>query len=174
MAASTTRGQLLFSRMERRKKSIYIPIVVIISIIAIGLLTYTLVVRYTPPSHDSDAIKGVPEVEESYLYGSVKTEYGYAIQMASNLYQQQNGDVNIYFTNPVSNSVLLRCEIIDKDTERILYSTGYINPGEYIQSVNNSRVDNKKYDVIVKVYAYTDDSFTSEGTTELSLMLQPW
>ena len=94
--------------------------------------------------------------------------------MAANLYQQQNGDVNIYFTNPISNSVLLRCEILDKDTGKRLYNTGYINPGEYIESVNNSRVNNEKYDVIVKVYAYTDESFTSEGTTELSLMLQPW
>ena len=24
------------------------------------------------------------------------------------------------------------------------------------------------------IYAYTDESFTSEGTTELSLKLQPW
>ena len=94
--------------------------------------------------------------------------------MASNLYQQQNGDVNIYFTNPISNSVLLGCEIIDKDTKKILYKTGYIKPGEYIESINNNSVDNRAYDVIVKIYAYTDESFTSEGTTELSLKLQPW
>ena len=170
----TTGEQLLFSKMERRRQRIIIPIIIVTSLISIGLIAYILVTRYTPPSHDKNAVSGVPSVAQEYLYGSVTTDYGYIIQMASNLYQQQNGEVNIYFTNPISNSVLLRCEIIDKDTGERLYNTGYIRPGEYITSVNNSSVGNKKYAVIVKVYAYTDESFTSEGTTELSLMLQPW
>jgi len=170
----TTGEQLLFSKMERRRQRIIIPIIIVTSLISIGLIAYILVTRYTPPSHDKNAVSGVPSVAQEYLYGSVTTDYGYIIQMASNLYQQQNGEVNIYFTNPISNSVLLRCEIIDKDTGERLYNTGYIRPGEYITSVNNSSVGNKKYEVIVKVYAYTDESFTSEGTTELSLMLQPW
>ena len=172
--ATGTREQLLFSKMERKRKLIFIPIIVLVSLISIGFLITILITRYVPPSHDATAKAGVPVVEESYLYGSVNTDYGYVIQMASNLYQQLNGDVNIYFTNPASNSVLLRCEILDKDSGKRLYNTGYIKPGEYIESINNSSVDNKKYDVIVKVYAYTDESFTSEGTTELSLMLQPW
>ena len=168
------REQLLHSKMESKRRRIIIPIIVAISLISVGLIAYILITRYTPPRHDTDALTGIPQVEQSYMYGSVNTEFGYVVQMASNLYQQQDGDVNIYFTNPISNSVLLRCEIIDKDSGKTLYNTGYIKPGEYIESVNNSRVDNKQYDVIVKVYAYTDESFTSEGTTELSLKLQPW
>ena len=168
------REQLIYSKMERRRHRIIIPIIVLISLISIGLITYTLIVRYVPPIHDKSALTGVPDVDKDYMYGSVETDYGYVIQMASNLYQQQNGDVNLYFTNPISNKVLLRCEIIDKEKDRTLYNTGYIKPGEYIKSVNNSSVDNKSYDVVVKVYAYTDESFTSEGTTELSLKLQPW
>ena len=168
------REQLLFSKMERKRRIIIIPIIVIVSLISIGLIVFTLVARFKPPGHDDSAKKGAPTVSEDYLYGTATTEYGYSLQMASNLYQQQNGDVNIYFTNPISNNVLLRCEIIDKDTGKTLYDMGYINPGEYIESINNSSVDNKKYDVIAKVYAYTDESFTSEGTTELSLILQPW
>ncbi|MCR4611779.1 MAG: hypothetical protein K5644_07775 [Lachnospiraceae bacterium] len=170
----TMREQLLFSRMEKRRRSIFIPIVIAVSLIVIGLTMCTILIKYTPPSHDSTAKTGIPNVDENYMYGSVNTEFGYVIQMAANLYQQKNGDVNIYFTNPISNSVLLRCEIIDKDSGKTLYNTGYINPGEYIESVNNNSVDNEKYDVITKVYAYTKDSFTSEGTTELSMKLQPW
>ena len=168
------REQLLYSKMERKRRKILIPIIVIISVVFIGLIIFGLVARFKPPSHDSSAVKGVPEVDENYLYGTAQTEYGYIIQMAANLYQQKNGDVNIYFTNPISNTELLRCEIIDQDTDKVLYNTGYINPGEYIESVNNSSVDNEEYDVIVKVYAYVDDSFESAGTTELSLKLQPW
>ncbi len=168
------RRQLLFSKMERKRRIIIIPVITIISLISIALIVFTLVARYKPPGHDDSAKKGAPTVSEDYLYGTAESEFGYSIQMASNLYQQENGDVNIYFTNPISNDVLLRCEIIDKDTGKTLYDMGYINPGEYIESVNNSSVANKKYDIIAKVYAYTDETFTSEGTTELLLMLQPW
>lgn len=172
--ATITGKQLLFSKMEKKRRSILIPIIVTISLVVIVFITYIVLARFTPPSHDKDSKVGVPVVDNDYLYGSVKTDYGYIVQMASNLYQQQNGDVNIYFTNPISNSVLLGCEIIDKDTKKILYKTGYIKPGEYIESINNNSVDNRAYDIIVKIYAYTDESFTSEGTTELSLKLQPW
>lgn len=168
------REQLLFSKMERRRQKIFIPIIVIVSLACIGLLIFSLTARFKPPSHDDSAKKGVPEVAQDYLYGTAQTEFDYTIQMAANLFQQKNGDVKIYFTNPVSNTVLLRCEIIDKETDKVLYNTGYINPGEYIETVNNNSVDNKEYDVIIKVYAYTDESFTSAGTTELLLKLQPW
>ena len=162
------------SKMERRRRRIFIPIIVIVSAISIGLLVFSLIARFKPPSHDSNAKKGTPEVSEDYLYGTATTQFDYIIQMAANLYQQKNGDVYIYFTNPVSNSVLLRLEIIDTATDKVLYKTGYISPGEYIESVNNSSVDNEQYDVIVKVYAYADEDFTSAGTTELLLKLQPW
>ncbi len=168
------REQLLSSKMEAKRRRIFIPIIIIISVISVGLLIFTLVTWFKPPSHDDSAVKGTPTVDEHYLYGTAQTGYDYVIQMAANLYQQENGDVNLYFTNPLSNSVLLRCEIIDRDTDKVLYKTGYIVPGEYIESVNNSHVDNKAYNVIVKVYAYVDESFESAGTTELSLNLQPW
>ncbi len=168
------REQLLSSKMEAKRRRIFIPIIIIISVISVGLLIFTLVTWFKPPVHDDSAVKGTPTVDEHYLYGTAQTSYDYVIQMAANLYQQENGDVNLYFTNPLSNSVLLRCEIIDRDTDKVLYKTGYIVPGEYIESVNNSHVDNKAYDVIVKVYAYVDESFESAGTTELSLKLQPW
>lgn len=168
------REQLLSSKMERRRRRIVIPIIVVISVVSIACVIIVAVTRFKPPSHDGDALKGIPEVGEEYLYGTAQTQYDYIIQMAANLYQQKNGDVNIFFTNPVSNTVLLRCEIVDKDTEKVLYKTGYIEPGEYIKSVNNSSVDNEEYDVIVKVYAYADESFTSAGTTELLMKLQPW
>ena len=168
------REQLLFSRMERRRRRIMVPMAVIISLIVIGAIVFCLFAKYTPPKHDESAKQGNPKPEEQYLYGSVLTEYDYGIGMAANLYQQENGDVYIYFTNPISNEVYLRCELVDDQTGKVLYSTGYIEPGEYIESINNPRVANKQYDITVKVYAYTKDVFTSEGTTEISLKLQPW
>ena len=168
------REQLLFSRMERRRRRIMVPMAVIISLIVIGAIVFCLFAKYTPPKHDESAKQGNPKPEEQYLYGSVMTEFEYEIGMAANLYQQENGDVYIYFTNPISNNVYLRCELVDQAKKKVLYSTGYIEPGEYIETINNPKVANKQYDITVKVYAYTKDTFTSEGTTELQLVLQPW
>ena len=171
---SREREQLLFSRMERKRRKILIPSVVCLLLLIIGAILFCIFARYRPPKHDEAAKQGNPKPAEEYLYGTAQTEYNYVIGMAANLYQQENGDVYIYFTNSIANDVYLRCELIDQKTKKVLYSTGYIEPGEYIESVNNSRVANQEYDLIVKVYAYTKDVFTSEGTTEISLKLQPW
>lgn len=171
---SEKREQLLVSRMERRRRRILVPAVTVIASIVICALLFCLFAKYRPPKHEEAAKQGNPKPAEEFLYGSVQTEYNYGIGMAANLYQQENGDVYIYFTNPISNDVYLRCELIDQEKKKVLYSTGYIEPGEYIETINNPRVANKQYDITVRVYAYTKDSFTSEGTTEISLMLQPW
>ena len=169
-----TREQLLFSKMERRRRSIGIPFIVTVLVIMVGMIAFCCYAKYRPPKHDESAKQGTVEPAEEYLYGTAQTEFGYAVEMAANLYQQQNGDVNIYFTNSISNKVYLRCELIDQKRNKVLYRTGYIEPGEYIESLHNSRVANKQYDITVKIYAYTPETFTSEGTTEISLKLQPW
>ena len=168
------REQLLFSKMERRRRRIMIPVGTLIALLAISLIIFCLFAKYTPPKHDEMAKQGNPVPAEHYLYGSVQTEYMYYVGMAANLYQQENGDVYLYFTNPITNNVYLRCDLVDQKTKKVLYKTGYIEPGEYIEYVNNPKVSNKQYDVTVRVYAYEKDTFTSEGTTELVLKLQPW
>ena len=162
-----------YSRMERQRKRIFLPIFILAGLLIIAAIILFFTTRYSPPSHDFAAITGVPVPDEGMLYGQMASEYGYSIAMAANLYQQENGDVYVYFTNPEINEVKLRLEIIDKKTQNVLYQTGYIEPGEYIEKINNRSVANRQYDITAKVMAYEDD-FTSAGVTELELMLQPW
>lgn len=168
------REQLMFSRMERNRRRGWTLIWVLVVGGILAAVVFCMVAKYRPPEHDPMAKEGIPKPAEEYMYGTAQTEYNYVVGMAANLYQQENGDVYIYFTNSIANDVYLRCEIIDRAKNKVLYRTGYIEPGEYIETVNNSRVANQQYDVTVKVYAYTKGTFTSEGTTELSLKLQPW
>ncbi len=170
----TERVQLLSSLMERNRRRIIIPIVAILTALIVAAITYILVASFSPPEHDKNAIVGVPNPDESYMYGSVTTEYGYGLSMAANLYQQEDGSVNVYFTNPEENEAYLRCQIIDSATSKVLYTSGYIKPGEYIESLPKGKAKNQAYDVTVKIYAYTEETFTSEGTCELELVLQPW
>lgn len=168
------RKQVFVSRMELRRKRIFIPLCVIIALSALIAIIYCIFASYKPPKHEKDAVSGVPSPEESYLYGTVETEFGYKISMAANLYRQENGDVNIFFTNPESNNVYLVCEILDSESKKTLHKTGYIKPGEYITSISDKRIQNISYKITVRVYAYDMNNFTSFGTTDLQLLLQPW
>ncbi len=162
-----------YSKMERRKKRIFLPIFILAGLLVVVAVILFFTTRYSPPSHDSAAINGAPTPDEGMLYGQMVSDYGYAVAMAANLYQQENGDVYVYFTNPEANEVRLRMEIIDKKTNAVLYQTGYLEPGEYLEKVNNRSVANRQYDITAKVMAYEED-FTSAGVTEIELKLQPW
>lgn len=170
----TDRVQLLSSPMEKSRRRIAFPIIAAIAALTIAAVTYILVASFSPPDHDKNAKEGTPTPDESYVYSSLTTEYGYGLAMAANLYQQEDGSVNIYFTNPAENEAYLRCQIIDSATSKVLYTSGYIMPGEYIESLPKGKAKNQAYEVTVKIYAYTPKTFTSEGTCEITLTLQPW
>lgn len=166
------REQILHSRMEQKRNRIKIPLIALVVLLIVLGVIFNIVYSYKPPSHDSRALIGMPKPDESFMYGTGTSKFDYYFKMAGNLYQQENGDLFVYFTNPESNDVLLRMEIIDQATDRVLYSTGYIAPGEYIEKLHEN-VPNEYFDVVTKIYGYTEE-FTSAGTTEVQMKLQPW
>lgn len=169
---SAGREQILYSKMEYKRNRIRVPILVLIGMAILVGVIFNLAFGYRPPTHDSRAVAGVPQPDESFMYGSGQGKHDYYFKMAGNLYQQENGDLYVYFTNPSENNVRLRLEIMDQLTGNTLYNTGYIEPGEYIEKLHES-ISNQYYDVIAKIYGY-EENFTSAGTTEVELKLQPW
>ena len=168
------RYQLFSSKMERRRARIFLPAIAILLVLSMTAILIGLVAGFKPPKHDENAVKGSPEVSEDYLYGSAATEFDYIFSMAANLYQNENGEVYVYFTNPIANEVNLKLEFINTENGKILYETGYIEPGEYIEYLKEPGVRNKAYDIKAKVCAYEPETFVSAGTTEILLKLQPW
>jgi hypothetical protein len=130
---------------------------------------------YTPPKFDSSAQAGVPSPDESFYYDTLSTDFGYQFSFAANLYQQEDRSVKVYFTNPAKNSVNLMCEISSDATGKVLYQSGVIRPGEYVESLSpKGRFANEKMDITLTVYAFEPDTWHSAGTSTVTTVLQPW
>ncbi len=154
--------------------SVFLLIIVAILILFIGLNRQNN--QYTPPEMDETAIKGEPDVEESYLYEECPTKFDYKYSVAANLYMQEDKSLNVYFTNPMENTEYLMCEIIDEESGDVLYKSGVIKPGYYVEKLQptDEDMENKARSVIMKVYSFKARNWQSCGTTEIKLMLQAW
>lgn len=169
------RTQNLSPQMGKKKRKIAIIISIILFLIAIAIVIITSQIKYRPPKFDENALTGVPSPDESFLYDTVKSDFGYSFGIAANLYQQEDRSCKIFLTNPKKSNVYLMCEIADQSTDEVLYESGVIKPGEYIEAVQSvSKFANEAKKVSVKVHAFEKDSWVSAGTTELDMMLQPW
>lgn len=172
---NSARKQVLFPRTGMKKRLVFILLILCLFLLAGGLWYYASHTHYTPPAFATDAIEGVPSPEEHFLYGEINCQFGYHCALAANLYQQEDSGVYIYFTNPSSNQVNLKCEIRKKGTNKLLYSSDVIRPGEYIEKLYpTGSIANQSQKVIVYVYAFEPDTWYSAGTTSLELTLQPW
>lgn len=156
------------------KKSLLL-IGILLAVLAVALFVWGKTLKYTPPKFDASATSGTPEVDEGYLYEEIASEYGYNFSIAANLYQQENGSCNVYLTNPSVNQVYLMCKIEDADSGKVLYESGIVKPGEFVENIAPSRnIKNEQKKIKVSIYGFAPDTWYSEGTTTLNLLLQPW
>ena len=69
----------------------------------------------------------------------------------------------------------LMCEVRTRDDGEVLYESGLLHPGEYIESLEpKGEFENTKYDIEVLVRAFESETYHSAGETTLKLVLQPW
>ena len=167
--------QVYESQGDKRRRLTNLLSLLVILIAVLFIVLAGINKRYKPPKHEPNAVSGIPVVEEHYLYNKADTEFGYSFSMAANLYRQEDGSLNIYLTNPSANEVLLLCKIFDAENDTLYYESGYLEPGEYVENLPCATdFENVYHDVRVKIYAYHPATYTSEGTTELKIALQPW
>lgn len=130
---------------------------------------------YTPPPFESNAAEGVPKPEDSFGYGTIEHENSFAFAAAGSIYQQEDGSVILYFTNPEESQSLMMCEIVEKENGNTLYRTGLLKPGEYVERVKPlEKIPNEAIDVEMKVYAFEEATFYSKGAVTLGNTLQAW
>lgn len=167
--------QIVRSDAEKKRRLILL-IIIILAVLAIaGVIVYSLFLKYEPPKFEVNAAAGTPTPEESFLYGDIESGFGYKVSLASNLYQQEDRTLKIYLTNPSENDVNIMCEVRTADDDKLLYESGLLHPGEYVESLDpKGEFENIKYDVNVKILAFEPDTYQSAGTTDLKLVLQPW
>ena len=172
------RKQNLRSVTGKKKRYVMIACIAVMLVLAAVLIIYAATHEkksFHQPEMDSHAVGGTPQPDSGFLYGEVPTKYAYHFSMAANLYMQPDQSVYVYFTNASENTELLRCEITDAKSEKVLYESGVIKPGTYIEKLSPTvDLDNTARDITVKVYAYKDGSWYSAGTTIMNMKLQPW
>jgi len=127
--------------------------------------------QHTPPPFEPGAVTGTPEPPERI--GHVGFDAGnFTFMIASVMYQQEDGSVGLYLTNPLGNDVYLMCEVIDQDGNTI-YRSGLLRPGEYVAGLYpTARLGGEIIDVIVHIYALEPEGFFSAGTVMLGNVLQ--
>lgn len=109
------------------------------------------------PEFDANSLAGLPTVDESYNYfGLAQEDLPFDCKIAGVPKSSLDG-LECYFTNPSSNSVYLRLEVLDEE-ENILGETGLIKPGEYIKAVPGSYVSGS--DINYRVISYTEDYYS--------------
>ena len=171
----TVRRQTVHSSMGRNKRIAGGILFGLLLIACVAVIVMTLGIRYEPPALEESAKTGVPVVDEGYLYMTLESNFGYAFQLAANLYRQEDGSVNIYLTNPAESPVHLLCEILDADTKEVYYKSGRLEPGTYVENLPPLiDFENKMHEIDVLVYAFETEDFTSAGTTTMRMVLRPW
>lgn len=172
---SKHRTQSLRPHTGQQKTYIAIAVIALLLIVALVLLIIGHKRGYTPPEFDENAKVGVPSPDEGFLYDTVATDFGYQFRIAANLYQQEDATVKAFFTNPAENEVYLMCEITSEESGEVLYKSGALRPGEYVESISPcSKFANEAMNVVVKVYAFEPGTWYSAGTTSISAVLQAW
>lgn len=79
---------------------------------------------------------------------------------------------NLLIENPGNNAKLLKVSIILNDTEEEIYSSNYIKPGSYIETVTLDKVLEKGiYEATAYFYAYKEDTAEYIGQTGAGISL---
>lgn len=125
---------------------------------------------FIPPPFDSTALSGTPQVPNNLGYSPLDVEQGYKAFICGNI-AANNGNVDIYFTSPETNTVWLQLQILSERGE-VLAETGILKPNEYVKSVVLQKGITSDTNVMLKIIAFAPDSFVSMGTVSLNTTLK--
>jgi len=128
---------------------------------------------YTPPPLETNTSFGVPVPAENMRYSQLETP-AFTFGIAATAYQQKDGSLKIYLTNHESNQAYLMCEVVNKETNRVLYRSGLLRPGEYVESLDPlRRIENIATPIEIFIYALELDGYFSVGQVSIDNILQP-
>ena len=173
--AEQVRKQSLVVKSTLRQKVICILLVaVLLGISGICFWIFKEDV-YVPPNFEKNKMEGIPEPDEHFMYGTIETDYGYTFSMATNVYQQEDGSVFVYFTNYEDNNVNMMCEIVNEENGETYYKSGVIVPGQYIEKLAPvKKFSNEAFDAQIMIYSFEEGTWYSGGTVEIAATVQAW
>jgi len=157
------------------QKRVLTLLTVVTAMLMVASLVYAIRYEapYTPPPLETNASFGIPDPAENMRYSRLETP-AFTFGIAATAYQQKDGSLKIYLTNHESNQAYLMCEVINKETNRVLYRSGLLRPGEYVESLNPlRRIENVATPIEIFIYALELDGYFSVGQVSIDNILQP-
>ena len=118
--------------------------------------------EFTPPPFDTAAVAGSPAVPDDLGYSQLDCQV-YQVSICG----KPNASGDVYLTNPETNDVWLKLRVLD-EKGRILGETGLIRPGEYVKTVDLTKVPKAGTPVVLKIMAYEPDTYHSAGAASLN------
>ncbi len=160
--------------VSRRKFIVFIVFFVTLVIMIFGTWFYVTKYskKYIKPSFEPMSISGPVSLENN--------QYGYSVTQFSEEYkvglcgapEASTTSIDLYFTNPEDNNVLLKCLLLD-DSGNTIGESGVLNPGTYVQTINfNNPMSSGYHELTVKVLGFEPETYFSRGIVHLITRVQ--
>ena len=155
-----------------KKNDAILPFVTVLCVLSVALMIFVLAAgnnnktgEFVPPAFDGAAVTGMPDVPEGRGWSPLTAGDAFVAYVCGEVIAVgQTADV--YFTSPASNTVFLKLRVLD-ERDNVIGETGLIKPGEYVKSVELTRIPESGADIKLKIMAYEPDTYFSAGAASL-------
>ncbi|MDD3369156.1 MAG: hypothetical protein PHP50_09775 [Lachnospiraceae bacterium] len=119
----------------------------ILLLVAAAFLIWQFIIEkkqtaFVPPEFDPAAQSGTPTPDEGLGYSVISAENSFSFGAAGTMYQQEDGSILLYFTNPEYSQCNMSCEI--RNEERNAFVSKRCHPSRRIyRTVNSGGADTK-------------------------------
>ena len=161
-------------KMQQKRQLQLLTVMAALCAVSVAVMIYalgtpkTVMCEFVPPPFESTAVAGAPQVPDGVGWQELDAK-AYKVALCGGLIPAGQ-TVDIWFTNPESNSVWLKLRLLD-GKGNLLGETGLIRPGEYVRSVNLSDVPAAGTELAMKVMAYEPETYTSAGVVTLKTIM---
>lgn len=165
-------GGACMTRRRRTAKlaALYAAIVLLGTVAALVSYKAFRPTALTHPDFEEAAVVGAPQVDERYGYSTLQVAEGYDVMLCG-VPANDGQTVELNLTNPSSNTVWFRAEVLDDEGD-VIAETGVLRQGEYLPSVTLAEpLAERETAVTVRVVAYEPDTWQSRGNVNLNLTL---
>ena len=167
-------------KKTQKKNNNYLPLYVAVAICLVAFIAMIVVLslpekepikgEFIPPSFDSTAVVGAPEVPDGLGYiECYRDGMGFRFFACGNV-KLEGKNTNIYLTNPNDNEVWLKVRVLDAKGN-VLGESGLIKPGEYVKSVALAEQLAVGTPIKLKVMAYEPETYYSAGAVALNTQI---
>jgi hypothetical protein len=152
-----------------KKQKVFGTLALIVFVIGVITFTYSMFMSkstFTPPVAELNAITGVPTVSDGIGYSEFNQESMPYTFHVCGIFNINGNKADIYFTNDDTNNTLLLLRVYNSSGVKI-GETGFLKPGEYVQTVELSDIPSAGEEVKYEIVGYTPDTYHSAGNITL-------